>query len=208
MLRYVLTGTPGSGKTAILRQLEHDGFAVVEEAATDVIALWLALGEPDPSTRPDFIDKILMLQRHRERLARPAGGDDVAVFFDRSPVCTLALSRFLGQHPSALLSAEVDRVLAERVYDEAVFFVRSQGFVTPTAARRLTLTDALAFEKVHERTYRELGFTLIEVPAGPLLSRTELVRRQAEALAGSPGAGEPVTARISGQPCRRDWRAR
>jgi predicted ATPase len=36
---YVLTGAPGSGKTAMLRQLEQDGFAVVEEAATDVIAL-------------------------------------------------------------------------------------------------------------------------------------------------------------------------
>ncbi|MBM0260113.1 AAA family ATPase, partial [Micromonospora sp. 4G55] len=39
MPAYILTGAPGSGKTAILRQLEIDGHAVVEEAATDVIAL-------------------------------------------------------------------------------------------------------------------------------------------------------------------------
>ena len=39
MRRFILTGTPGSGKTAIIRQLELDGFSVVEEAATDVIAL-------------------------------------------------------------------------------------------------------------------------------------------------------------------------
>src|SRR5260370_5892637 len=110
MLRYVLTGTPGSGKTAILRQLEHDGFAVVEEAATDVIALWLALGESEPSARPDFIDKILALQRHRELLARPDGDDDHAVFFDRSPVCTLALSRFLGLPTSPMLADEIDRL--------------------------------------------------------------------------------------------------
>ena len=38
MHRFVLTGAPGSGKTAILRQLEIYGLAVVEEAATDVIA--------------------------------------------------------------------------------------------------------------------------------------------------------------------------
>jgi hypothetical protein len=36
---YILTGAPGSGKTAILRQLELNGHTVVEEAATDVIAL-------------------------------------------------------------------------------------------------------------------------------------------------------------------------
>jgi len=39
MKRFILTGTPGSGKTAILRQLEMEGYGVVEEAATDVIAL-------------------------------------------------------------------------------------------------------------------------------------------------------------------------
>jgi predicted ATPase len=42
--RFVLTGTPGSGKTAIIRQLEIDGFSVVEEAATDLIALTQAQG--------------------------------------------------------------------------------------------------------------------------------------------------------------------
>jgi hypothetical protein len=36
---YILTGTPGAGKTAILRLLEVNGHAVVEEAATDAIAL-------------------------------------------------------------------------------------------------------------------------------------------------------------------------
>ena len=44
MPAYILTGTPGSGKTAILRMLEDAGYLVVEEAATDVIALGQALG--------------------------------------------------------------------------------------------------------------------------------------------------------------------
>ena len=39
MKRYILTGTPGCGKTAILRALELAGYPVVEEAATDIIAL-------------------------------------------------------------------------------------------------------------------------------------------------------------------------
>jgi predicted ATPase len=188
MPNYVLTGAPGAGKTAIVRQLERCGFRVVEEAATDVIALEQALGQAEPWACAGFTDKIVNLQRRRERLARTGPG---VVFFDRSPVCTLALSRFIGQPASALLSAEVDRVLSERVYEEAVFFVRSQGFVTPTAARRLTLEDAIAFEVVHQRTYCELGFTLIDVPAGPLVSRADRVVLEAEArLAGAYGAGE------------------
>ena len=178
---YVLTGTPGSGKTAILRQLEQDGFTVVEEAATDVIALALALGEAEPWVSPGFGDRILALQQRREQIAAAGHGQE-AVFFDRSPVCTLAWCRFLGHPVSPLLAAEVDRAVAEQRYGEAVFFVRSQGFVTPSAARRISLADAAAFEEVHEQTYRELGFRLIEVAAGPLADRAAVVKRAAAAL--------------------------
>ncbi|MER6582341.1 AAA family ATPase, partial [Nonomuraea sp. NPDC001023] len=45
---HVLTGTPGAGKTAVLRLLEVRGYSVVEEAATDVIALGQALGRAEP----------------------------------------------------------------------------------------------------------------------------------------------------------------
>ena len=179
MPRYVLTGAPGAGKTAILRLLEQAGHPVVEEAATDVIALRLALGEPEPWTGPEFLDGILRLQRQRELLA-PAAGQEHPVFFDRSPVCTLALSRFLRLPPSQLLADEIDRVTRDQVYCETVFFVRSLGFVTPTAARRISLADSLVFEDVHERTYRELGFRLVDVPAGPLANRAEQVRRLAD----------------------------
>lgn len=173
---YVLTGTPGAGKTAIVRQLELDGYAVVEEAATDVIALEQARGNPEPHTLPGFIDAIVGLQRRRQQAVVTSAAD--IVFFDRSPVCTLALSRWLGYPQSALLTAEVDRLLQSGSYASTVFFVRSLGFVAPTAARRISLADSLAFEQVHERTYAELGFRLVDVAPGPLADRVDVVRRE------------------------------
>jgi predicted ATPase len=94
MPRYILTGAPGAGKTAILRLLETSGTVVVEEAATDVIALSHALGRDEPWRDRAFIDTVISLQRHRQDLVRLAG--NATVFFDRSPVCTLALSLYLG----------------------------------------------------------------------------------------------------------------
>ena len=177
MPAYILTGAPGSGKTAILRKLETLGYLVVEEAATDVIALENALGRDEPWAEPGFTDKIVALQRQRRE--RALAGRTV-VFFDRSPVCTLALSRYLGFAPSHLLAREVDRVRSDGFYEKTVFFIRNQGFVQATAARRISFADSLAFERVHEETYRELGFRLVDIPAGPLPDRVALIAQAAE----------------------------
>ncbi|GAB3675902.1 AAA family ATPase [Saccharopolyspora tripterygii] len=172
MPRYVLTGAPGAGKTAILRQLEIEGHVVVEEAATDVIALAQARGVEKPWEDSRFIDEVITLQRRRESAVRAA-----TAFFDRSPVCTLALSRYLGFSPTPLLTDAIERVVAAKTYSATVFFVRSQGFVEPTAARQISHEDSLAFEQLHEKTYRELGFRLVEVPAARLDERVALVRQ-------------------------------
>src|SRR5450432_3982970 len=66
MRRFIVTGAPGAGKTAIIRQLELDGFSVVEEAATDIIAAAQARGIAEPWTDPSFIDLITNLLRQRQ----------------------------------------------------------------------------------------------------------------------------------------------
>jgi predicted ATPase len=170
--RYILTGAPGAGKTSVLRWLDQAGLAVVEEAATDLIALDQAAGFDAPWQDLQFIDRIVSLQRRRQEAVEASVP---VVIFDRSPICTLALARFLGRGASEILRQEVARIVDERVYERSVLFVRSLGFIRTTAVRRISLDDALAFEVVHENTYREFGFEFVEVPPGPIAQRGALV---------------------------------
>jgi len=177
MHRYILTGAPGSGKTVILRALERRGYAVVEEAATDVCALEQARGHAEPWTSARFIDDIVRLQRRREE----AAAHGPVQVFDRSPVCTLALARFLGHPTPKSLARELGRVQSQAVYQRQVFFVESLGFMTNTEVRRITLEDARRFGEAHEAAYGELGYELVRIAPGTPDARAEAVSRLIEA---------------------------
>ena len=161
MRRFIITGAPGAGKTAIIRQLELDGFSVVEEAATDIIAAAHAQGKLQPWTDPSFIDAIARLQRDRQ--IRASHQPDPLQFHDRCCVCTAALAIYLGHPYSPFLAGELERIKKEAIYESRVFFIRNLGFITPTDARRISFEETVRFEKIHEETYREFGFELIPV---------------------------------------------
>lgn len=181
MKRFILTGAPGAGKTAILRQLELDGFGVVEEAATDVIALQQAGGMAEPWKHDWFIDSVVHLQRLRlDRALRQA---DAIQFHDRSVICTAALATYLEHPVSDTLTREIERVLSQGFHQKTVFFVRNLGFIEPTAARRISLEETLRFERIHEATYRRFGFEIVLVAPGTVSERVAAIKTALELLA-------------------------
>lgn len=62
-------------------------------------------------------------------------------------------------------------------YEPTVFLICNQGFVRATQARQISFADSLVFERIHRQVRRDLGFQLVEVPAGPLTDRVALIRR-------------------------------
>ena len=183
MKRFILTGAPGSGKTAIIRQLELEGFSVVEEAATDVIALQQAQDIAEPWTHPSFIDSVADLQRQRQ--LRASREPDGLQFHDRSAICTAAMAVYLGHPVSDTLSQELERIKAEAIFQERVFFVRNLGFVTPTEVRRISFEETLRFERIHEETYRNFGFGIVFVEPGTLPDRVAAIKAALASLSSN-----------------------
>ena len=97
MRRFVITGAPGAGKTAIVRQLELDGFSVVEEAAT---AYDRALALKEKLLGPDHPDVAMTL--NNLAVLRRAQGEhaEAAALYRRA---LSAFERALGKrHPKAV----------------------------------------------------------------------------------------------------------
>lgn len=165
--RFILTGTPGSGKTSVIKELEKLGHAVIHEAATDVISQEQAKGMKKPWEEPNFVDQITHMQK--ERQMNSTGNIQ---FYDRSPFCTYALGKYLSYwkslefKPSPVLLDEIDRCIKNGIYQNNVFFFENLGFIEHTDSRKISYEDALIFEQIHLDVYKEFGFDIMMVPKG------------------------------------------
>ena len=174
MRRFIITGAPGAGKTAIIPQLELDGVSVVEESATDVIAVAQARGTAEPWADESFIDAVAHLQKARQ--LRAAKQENDIQFHDRSLICTAALAVYLGYSFPPLLTSELERINKEAIFERQVFFIRNLGFIAPTEARRISFEQTLRFERIHEETYRRFGFEFVSVKSASLLERVSIIK--------------------------------
>ncbi|WP_299322637.1 AAA family ATPase [Parasphingopyxis sp.] len=174
MRRFVLTGAPGAGKTAIIRQLAAEGFATVPEAATDIIAREQANGIDAPWERDGFIAQIATLQEQRL-----AGATGAIQFYDRSPICTYALARHLDVPVPPVLTRLLDRIAAQKLFARRVFLIESLDFIENTAARRIGLDEARRFGALHAALYAELGYECVSVAPASVADRTAFVRGHA-----------------------------
>ncbi|MFB9677680.1 AAA family ATPase [Streptosporangium vulgare] len=97
MRRYILTGTPGAGKTTPLRAWRPSDTRRPRRRPRRSSRTGRR-GDAEPWTLPSFIDKVVALQR---RQLRPVITAPPVQFFDRSPVCTHALNTYAGQPVSS-----------------------------------------------------------------------------------------------------------
>lgn len=174
--RFIFTGTPGSGKTSVIQELEKLRHVVIHESATDVIAQEQTKGIMHPWEHHDFVDKIVRMQKSRQM-----NTEGELQFYDRSPFCAYALGRYSSHPhnsnftPSPVLLDEIDRCLKMKVYQNKVFFFENLGFIKHTDARKISYEDALIFQQIHLDVYRKFGFEIVLVPKKSIAERCRFV---------------------------------
>lgn len=164
---YVITGGPSSGKTTLINKLSSLGFETVPEAARAVIDKYAKKGVQTEEIRKDeavFQKLVLEMQLKMEAKA-PKGK---VVFFDRGVPDSIAYYRLYG--------LDTTPEMARNRY-RRIFFLKQLQFHKDYARTE----DAAAVKKINcllMKTYRDLGYKIVLVPAVPVDERAKLVLSQ------------------------------
>ncbi len=180
MRKIVLTGGPYSGKSTLAGALTELGFALVPEAAIQVIdALGLELGmERARSWRAEnhveFQLRIVRLQLRLEAEAEHSGAE-LAVC-DRGVPDGLAYMRHWRVGPPAELVEAARRARYERV-----FLLDTLSGVRPRPeSGRVDEHDSLRVRDLLAQVYREHDHEPVPVPERSVAERIELIRSDLE----------------------------
>jgi predicted ATPase len=167
---FILTGAPGSGKTAILGRL-IDEFRCVDEPAREVLAEQRATGgrgtwDQDPAL---FVDLLLERSIVKHEIARRSGD---TVIFDRGVPDCVVYAILAETDPAPSLAA----VHLYR-YQPHVFFLEPWSDIYETDEERIMTFDAtVSFSEALRDVYERSDYTLVDVPRGSLDDRAAFVR--------------------------------
>jgi predicted ATPase len=182
-LLFVLTGAPGSGKTAILSRLGR-GFRCVEEPARDVLAEQRATGGRGTWDQDASLFVHLLLQRSIENFetARRSG---TTVIFDRGiPDCVAYAVRADVDPGPSLKAAEEFR------YRPRVFLCEPWSEIYVTDEERVMSFDqTVSFHEAIVAAYEGAGYVLVDVPKGSVANRAAFIRDLIE-----PSGQRPLSA--------------
>jgi predicted ATPase len=172
--RVIVTGGPGSGKTALLTALAARGYPSRPDSARAIIQDRVRRGSSGRPAPAEFATAILRLDVEQYRRAPT---DVAVVFFDRAIPDALCML-----HDAGLLSlAEAGQRVLDFPYSRHVFVAPPwEAIYTTDSERDQPFADAV---RVHRRAsdwYMALGFELIELPRVAVDRRCDFVVERLE----------------------------
>ena len=154
---FILTGAPGSGKTAILDALGPDVLPVGEPAREILAEQRSPGGAGTPDRDPShFVELLLRRSQEKYEAARRWAGP---VVFDRGIPDCVAYAVLLGADPAPSTSAsEVYR------YQREVFVLAPwEEIYSVDDERTMSFADTFAFHEALVDAYERTGYILVDI---------------------------------------------
>ena len=165
-----ITGAPSSGKTSVIEELAHRGYAIQNEVARELIEEALRRGKTLAQVRDTEHAQELQRRILKLKVAREKGLDvNTLVFTDRGTPDSITYFRLAKVDVAA--AVEASKIFRYR----AVFlFERLPAFVHDDV-RTESEQQARQIEGMLEADYKALGYDVIRVPVLTIAGRADFI---------------------------------
>ncbi|HLV87479.1 MAG TPA: AAA family ATPase [Candidatus Sulfotelmatobacter sp.] len=167
----VITGGPGSGKTALLDALQREGYARSVEAGRAIIQGQVTIGGPALpwNDRALFSELMLSWEMRSYEIARNTDG---FVFFDRGVPDVIGYRSLCGLPVPDYMR----RAAAVFRYHRRVFIAPPwQEIFRQDEERKQDFEEAVRTHKALAASYAECGYELVELPRLSVIERVRFV---------------------------------
>jgi predicted ATPase len=174
----ILTGGPGSGKTAIIEALRQAGYFGSVEAGRGVIQHQVSIGGQGLPWEDKSLFAELMLTWEM-RSYRQAEAHAGPVFFDRGVPDVLGYLLLSGLP----VPAHVSKATELYRYHRRVFIAPPwEEIFHPDRERKQNFDEAMRTYQVMLDTYGSCGYELVELPRAPVAERVRFVLEEVSPL--------------------------
>ena len=169
--KIVITGGPGTGKSTVIEELANRNFMCMPEISREVTLNARKDGTAQLFlTKPLLFSELLIEGRINQYIESEQKNEEL-VFFDRGMPDVHAYMNYISvDYPSTYIT-------------KSNFYRYNHIFLMPPweeiyisdNERYENFEQALAIHNHLERTYKELNYTIIEVPTGTIETRTDFI---------------------------------
>ena len=169
--KIVLIGGPGTGKSSVLKQLKSSGFYCMEEISRQITIKAQEEGVAQLFlTEPILFSKLLHKGR-KEQFLEASKSNNNLIFFDRGlPDIHAYLDYTKEKYPSYFKESST-----KYRYDYVFIFKPWKEIFITDGERYESFKEAVIIDKYLEKSYKDLNYTLIEVPFDTIKNRSNFI---------------------------------
>jgi predicted ATPase len=167
---YVLTGGPGAGKTAVLAELQRQGFPCVPEVARQIIQEQVQTGGTAVPWSDTACYAELMLERSISSFRELTPASQIT-FCDRGIPDALCYLQLIGHDDSEAVTASMTYRYAQKVFLAPPW----RAIYATDSERKQSFEEAVRTCNLMIMVYEECGYEIVELPLVSPPERAEFI---------------------------------